>query len=50
VLLAQRGETEAAKQMEIQAEVAQRSDMRFPSLAHTFLRVDPVKGGFTRGF
>ncbi len=50
VLLAARGASaEAAIHRQI-ADVARGTDKRFPSLAHTFLKVDPLAGGFVRGF
>jgi len=49
-LLAARGDTEEAAMHRQVADIARGIDKRFPSLAHTFLRVDPVKGGLTRSF
>jgi hypothetical protein len=49
-LLTMQGKTEEAAQHQALADSTRGVDKRFPSLAHTFLRVDPIKGGFTRGF
>ncbi len=50
ILLAEHGASaEAAIHREI-AKVARGTDKHFPSLAHTFLKVDPVAGGFVRTF
>lgn len=49
-MLTMQGKTAEAAQHQQLADSTRGVDKRFPSLAHTFLRVDPIKGGFTRGF
>ena len=49
-LLTTQGRTAEAVQHKLMTESPHGADKRFPSLAHIFLRVDPIKGGFTRNF